>query len=86
MLSQVLGQARSSRRAVTLAAFLSSASLNDLVPEFVDRVPLAKYTLAFNEFHYYFTSKRGTHLFYVAMPPFGRRVYSFVRDQWTYLD
>ena len=60
-------------------------SLNDLMPEFVDRVPLAKYTLAFNEFHY-FTSKRGTHLFYVALPPFGRPGYSFVRDQWTSLD
>ena len=61
-------------------------SLSELVPEFVDHVPLANYTLlpVFNQFHY-FTSERGPHLLYFDMPP-GHPVYSFIRDQWIYLD
>jgi hypothetical protein len=31
-------------------------------------------------------SDDGAHLYYVAIPPFGRRMYDFARNQWTYLD
>ena len=60
-------------------------SLNDLIPEFVERVPRAKYTLLFNEFSY---ANRGgkAHLLYTSMPPFGGPMYSFADDRWGYLD
>lgn len=60
-------------------------SLNDLVPEFIERVPKAKYTLMYGDFAY-FKSDEGAHLYYVAIPPFGRPMYDFARNQWTYLD
>lgn len=60
-------------------------SLEELVPDQIKRVPLAKYTFIFNRFSYY-TSDRGTNLLYVNFPPFGRRTYSFTRNAWGYLD
>lgn len=60
-------------------------SLQDLVPEFIPRVSRAKYTLAYGDFTY-FKSEQGAHLYYVATPPFGRPMYDFARNQWTYLD
>ena len=60
-------------------------SLNELVPEFAQRIPRAKYTLLFS-FFWYGTDEGNAILFYVAVPPFGRRTYSFARDQWIYLD
>jgi hypothetical protein len=60
-------------------------SLEELVPDYVERVPLAKYTFMFNRF-WYFTSDQGTSLFYVGLPPFGRPTYSFTRNAWRYMD
>jgi len=60
-------------------------SLEELVPQFIDRVPLAKYTFTFNNF-WYRTSAESTVLFYVEVPPFGRPTYSFTRNEWGYLD
>lgn len=60
-------------------------SLEELVPDYIERVPLAKYTLMFNRFSYN-TSDQYTSLFYVALPPFGRPTFSFNRDAWGYLD
>jgi hypothetical protein len=60
-------------------------SLEELVPDYVERVPLAKYTLMVNKFWYY-TSDQDASLFYVDFPPFGRPTYSFRRDAWDYLD
>ncbi|MBI5327098.1 MAG: hypothetical protein HZB80_02230 [Deltaproteobacteria bacterium] len=59
--------------------------LEELTPDFIDRVPKAKDTLMFNAFFYNSTS--GDHvLFYVTMPPFGRKVYSFERNEWFTMD
>ena len=59
--------------------------LDELVPEFVEHMPVAKYTLAFGRFYYVATA--GYHgLFYMDMPPFGRPTYAFERDTWGYVD
>ena len=59
--------------------------LSDLVPNFIDDIPVAKYTLNSNRFYY--TSSKDSHsLFYVAMPPFGRPTYFFEKQKWTYTD
>ena len=60
-------------------------SLAELVPEYVERVPVAKYTIMFNQFEYY-ASDQNARLFYVDLPPFGRPTYSFARNEWGYLD
>lgn len=59
-------------------------SLDQLVPEFIERIPRAKYTLGFGGFTYY----SGEHIFlyYTSLPPFGRPTYSFNRNEWRYLD
>lgn len=59
--------------------------LQELVPSFIERVPLAKYTLSFNTFTYV-PSDADPLLMYAALPPFGRPVYSFAGDKWGYLD
>lgn len=60
-------------------------SLEDLVPGFIDAVPVAKYTLGLNQFWYY-SDEQYASLFYVALPPFGRLTYDFTRDEWGYTD
>lgn len=60
-------------------------SLEELVPEFIDWVPLAKYTFVFSSF-WYGTAPDNTILSYVDLPPFGRPTYSFTRNEWSYLD
>lgn len=59
--------------------------LDELVPEFIDHVPTAKYTFIFNSFSYLSSSEFHS-LFYVAFPPFGRPTYIFEKDKWGYLD
>lgn len=59
--------------------------LDELVPRYLPRLPLAKYTLIFNEFHY-IPGEQNPGLLYVELPPFGRPVYSFQRKEWSYLD
>jgi predicted PurR-regulated permease PerM len=60
-------------------------NLSDLVPDFINEIPVAKYTLNSNRF-YYTSSKYSHSLFYLAMPPFGRPTYSFEKKKWTYID
>lgn len=59
--------------------------LVDLVPEFINHVPTAKYTLAFQSFVYISIPEYHS-LFYVALPPFGRPTYNFEKGRWGYLD
>ena len=60
-------------------------SLEELVPDYVERIPLAKYSLEFNHFFYRPHSPHPM-LFYIDFPPFGRPSYDFGRDEWFYLD
>jgi hypothetical protein len=60
-------------------------ALEDLVPEFIPKVPRAKFSLSYGNFIY--ISRKNSHLLvYYAMPPFGRRLYSFESGRWGYLD
>ncbi|BBP02081.1 hypothetical protein [Sulfuriferula nivalis] len=59
--------------------------LNNLVPEYISNIPLAKYTLFFNKFRY-INHKDTQALYYVELPPFGRPTYSFNRQSWGYID
>lgn len=58
--------------------------LQDLDPEFVDSVPLAKYTLMFSEY-WYFSGEDAPMLFYVSFPPLCP-TYHFASAEWQYLD
>ena len=59
--------------------------LEDLVPEFLPRIPVAKVALTFNKFEYF--SRGGpTSLMWYSLPPFGRRDYVFEKDRWETLD
>lgn len=60
-------------------------ALENLVPYYIQQVPLAKYTLMFNQFSYSASGQDAT-LLYFEVPPFGRPTYSFARNKWTYLD
>jgi hypothetical protein len=53
--------------------------LQDLVPKYISKVPLAKYTMMYNDFHY---SGKHHFLFYVSFPPFTRPTYFFDRNNW----
>jgi hypothetical protein len=62
--------------------------LDELVPEFIPSVPVAKYTLLGGEGFYYISRANGGEpmLFYEALPPFGRRFYHMETGGWGYLD
>jgi hypothetical protein len=59
--------------------------LQDLVPAFLPAVPRAKYTGMYGEFTY-LSSATDHRLLYVALPPFGRRLYHFEADRWGQLN
>lgn len=59
--------------------------LDELVPEFIEYIPVAKYTFASDQFYY--SATLGYHsLFYIGMPPFGRPIYKFEQEAWGYID
>ena len=61
--------------------------LDNLVPEFVPAVPLAKYTLMSGHFSYFRSeADKEPMLYYQALPPYGRRFYHLERGNWGYLD
>jgi hypothetical protein len=60
-------------------------TLEDLAPRYLDSVPRAKYTLAFNDFIWN-SGGESAWLQYVALPPFGRPTYDFAKGAWGYVD
>lgn len=60
--------------------------LQQLVPEFLPAVPRAKYTLSYGEFTYWTSEQKSHTLMYVALPPFGRKLYHFEEARWSGLD
>jgi hypothetical protein len=54
--------------------------LTDTVPEFIDTIPRAKYTLVANEFMY--LSDDESHSLLYSVSPLGRRSYSFELHRW----
>jgi hypothetical protein len=61
------------------------AKLDELAPTYIAEVPLAKYTLLFNQFSYHSSGDLAM-LSYVSLPPFGRPTYNFKKKSWGYLD
>jgi len=59
--------------------------LEDLAPDFIASVPMAKYTLMSGSFQYWSSPQRHT-LLYVVFPPFARAVYNFEAGRWGSLD
>jgi hypothetical protein len=68
-------------------------TLQTMVSEFLPSVPLAKYTLLFNNFRYWRNEykddeqlREDAALFYFKIPPFARPIFGFERDQWGFID
>jgi hypothetical protein len=68
-------------------------TLQTMVPEFLFSVPVAKYSLLYNDFKYWrkdYKIDEQLHevatLLYVTLPPFGRPVFYFEEDRWGYID
>lgn len=61
------------------------ARLQDLMPDHLEHIPRAKYTLWFNDFRYRAVAD-DPWLEYTELPPFGRPFYSFRRGAWFYMD
>lgn len=60
--------------------------LEQVVPDFMSAVPLARYTLASNDFSYK-TGPDGKHvLSWTVTPPFARKSYTFEEKRWVTLD
>ena len=62
--------------------------LQELVPEFLPAVPVAKYVDGAAGHFFYFNPPSGAEpmLYYEALPPFGRRFYHLKTGGWGYLD
>ena len=64
--------------------------LDDLVPEYLPKIPRARLSATWNQFSYWNASfdrqTRDHILMYTVMPPFGRRVYHLEQDRWSTLD
>jgi hypothetical protein len=61
-------------------------SLSTLVPEFLPDVPVARATLYNNKFFYVLSDNNTAMLWYIETPPYGKRIYSFGKKSWSYLD
>ena len=59
--------------------------LSDLIPNFIEKIPAAKYTFHSNRF-FYISSKESHLLSYTVVPPFRRSIYNFVSKEWTFID
>jgi hypothetical protein len=59
--------------------------LSVLVPEFLNEIPTAKYTLLFNQFRYIASANHHS-LMFEAIPPFGRSYYILEEKKWGFMD
>ena len=60
-------------------------NLDALIPQYIESIPLTKYTIGFNSFYYFNIDNKPT-FFYIEFPPFGRPFYNFTTKEWDYLD
>jgi len=60
--------------------------LDDLVPNVISEIPTAKYSLMDSQFHYIVDGSGEPEIYYLVMPPFGRRFYHVEKGTWGYLD
>ena len=63
------------------------SDLQELVPKQLPFVPRPKNAIVFNEFSYAEgSSERGAMLWWIDVPPHGRRSYSFDKARWSFTD
>jgi hypothetical protein len=62
------------------------ATLEMLVPKYLESVPRAKYALVLGEFFYQEFKADEHTLMYVNLPPFGRPYYKLEAAKWGYID
>ncbi|MEW6349384.1 MAG: hypothetical protein AB1646_10005 [Thermodesulfobacteriota bacterium] len=60
-------------------------SLQELVPEYLDAIPRANYTVSAGTFFYFFDGD-SARLMYYCGPPFHRRIFRFKGREWYILD
>lgn len=60
--------------------------LHDLVPSVIPAVPPAKYTFMSSDFFYMIGVDGEPEIYYVVMPPFGRRFYHVEKGTWGFMD
>jgi hypothetical protein len=60
--------------------------LEDITPEFLPSIPVARYAVMWNRFHYFPSAAQAPLLGYVVYPPFLRRIYSFESGTWSQQD
>jgi hypothetical protein len=58
--------------------------LQDLVPQYLNSVPVAKHCLGPSRIFYYFSDK--PLLVWYVVPPYLRKIYDFETRSWSYLD
>ena len=59
--------------------------LEELVPKFLPKIPLAKINV-YGSFRYYVFAEDRHTLMYVVVPPFGRKLYNLEKKSWSQLD
>jgi len=87
-LNNKIAQSRAEQLVTAIKAYRQAENqypneLKDLVPKYIPMVPLAKYSMMYNEFHY---SGKYHFLLYVSFPPFTRPSYFFDRNEWATVD
>ena len=61
--------------------------LEELVPQYLNSVPVAKYCLGpWGHFYYYNYDGGKPMLFWYVVPPYLRKIYDFETRSWSYLD
>ncbi len=61
-------------------------TLDELVPQYMNSVPVAKYCFAWDRFFYSSHSSDSTMLVWHVVPPHLRKIYDFETRRWSYLD
>jgi hypothetical protein len=54
-------------------------------PEFISSVPVAKYSFI-SPYFFYMKSDDDPEIYFVEVPPFGRKFYHVKSGEWGYLD
>lgn len=60
--------------------------LDELVPQYMSSVPVAKHCLAWGNFVYSNSGSGSPMLFWFVVPPHYRRIYDFDTRRWSHLD
>jgi hypothetical protein len=60
--------------------------LDELVPHYINSVPIAKYCLGPSSCFYYYSNSGTPLLYWQVVPPQLRKIYHFKTHRWTYLD